>query len=94
MSTTDKTLLWMILTLLGVALSLGLGAVWLNIERMDVAYDLRKMEKSLNQKEALAVKLSVERNNLVSPYQLKKLAGKLDLGVAAPGQIRRFTDTK
>lgn len=94
MSTTDKTLLWMILTLLGVALYLGLGAVWLNIERMDVAYDLRKMEKSLNQKEALAVKLSVERNNLVSPYQLKKLAGKLDLGVAAPGQIRRFTDTK
>lgn len=94
MSTTDKTLLWMILTLLGAALSLGLGAVWLNIERMDMAYDLRKMEKSLNQKEALAVKLSVERNNLVSPYQLKRLAGKLDLGVAAPGQIRRITDTK
>ncbi|MFH1915538.1 MAG: hypothetical protein ABIK45_14845 [Pseudomonadota bacterium] len=94
MSTTDKTLIWMILTLLGVALSLGLGAVWLNIERMDLAYDLRKMEKSLNQKEALAVKLSVERNNQVSPYQLKRLAGHLDLGVAAPGQIRRITDTQ
>jgi len=90
MSKADKTLLWMVLTLLGAALTLGLGAVWLNIERMDLAYDLRKMEKSLGQKEDLAVKLTVERNNLVSPYQLKGLAGQLSLGVAAPGQIRRI----
>jgi len=94
MSKTDKTLLWMTLCLLGMALSLGLGAVWLNIERMDLAYDLRKMEMSLDQKEDLAVKLTVERNNLVSPYQLKKLASRLGLGVAAPGQIRRITDTR
>ncbi|MBG0789459.1 MAG: hypothetical protein H0S80_03060 [Desulfovibrionaceae bacterium] len=92
MSKTDKTLLWMVLCLLGMALSLGLGAVWLNIERMDMAYDLRKMEKSLRQKEDLAEKLTVERNNLVSPYELKKLAGRLGLGVAAPGQIRRIAD--
>ncbi|MBI9081761.1 MAG: hypothetical protein JEY79_18730 [Pseudodesulfovibrio sp.] len=90
MSQTDRTLLWMTLTLLGVALSLGLGAVWLNIERMDIAYDLRKMEKELGQKEDLAVKLTVERNNQVSPYQLKKLAKLHSLGVAAPGQIRRI----
>ncbi len=90
MSKADRTLLWMILTLLGGALTLGLGAVWLNIERMDLAYDLRKMEKSLGKKEDLAVKLMVERNNLVSPYQLKKLAGRHALGVAAPGQIRRI----
>ncbi len=92
MSKTDKTLLWMTLTLLGAALSLGLGAVWLNIERMDLAYDLRKMEKSLGQKEDLAVKLRVERNNLVSPYQLKILARQHRLGVAAPGQIRRIAE--
>jgi len=90
MSKTDKSLLWMTLTLLGIALSLGLGAVWLNIERMDIAYDLRKMEKELGQKEDLAVKLTVERNNLVSPYQLKKLARQHSLGVAAPGQMRRI----
>jgi cell division protein FtsL len=90
MSKTDKTLLWMVLGLLGMALFLGLGAVWLNIERMDLAYDLRKMEQSLGRKEDLAAKLTVERNNLVSPYRLKKLAGRLGLGVAAPGQIRRI----
>ena len=93
MSQTDKTLLKMILTLLGAALCLGMGAVWLNIERMDLAYDLRKMEKSLGKKEDLAVKLTVERNNLVSPYQLKQLAGRHALGVASPGQIRRIADT-
>ena len=92
MSNTDKTLLWMVLCLSCMALSLGLGAVWLNIERTDMAYDLRKMEKSLGQKEDLAAKLTVERNNLVSPYELKKLAGRLGLGVAAPGQIRRIAD--
>jgi len=92
MSKADKTLLWMVLSLMGLALSLGLGAVWLNIERMDLAYDLRKMEKSLDRKEDLAVKLVVERNNLVSPYRLKQLAGRLGLGVAAPGQIRRIAD--
>ncbi len=90
MSKADKTLLWMVLCLLGMALTLGLGAVWLNIERMDLAYDLRKMEQSLDQKEDLAVKLTVERNNLISPYRLKRLAGQLGLGVAAPGQIRRI----
>jgi len=94
MSQVDKTLLWMILTLLGAALTMGLGAVWLNIERMDVAYDLRKMEKSLGQKEDLAVKLTVERNNLVSPYHLKRLASRQGLQVAAPGQIRRIADTR
>ena len=92
MSKADKTLLWMTLTLLGAALFLGLGAVWLNIERMDIAYDLRKMEKRLGQKEDLAVKLTVERNNLVSPYQLKRLARQHSLGVAAPGQIRRIAN--
>lgn len=94
MSQVDKTLLWMILALLGAALTLGMGAVWLNIERMDLAYDLRKMEQSLGQKEDLAVKLTVERNNQVSPYRLKRLAGQQGLQVAAPGQIRRIADTR
>ncbi|MBC15783.1 conserved protein of unknown function [Pseudodesulfovibrio profundus] len=94
MSQVDRTLLWMILTLLGAALTLGLGAVWLNIERMDVAYDLRKMEKELDRKKDLAVKLTVERNNLTSPYQLKRLAGQHGLAVAAPGQIRRIADSR
>jgi hypothetical protein len=35
-------------------------------------------------------KLEVERNNLLSPYQLKELASKHGLGPAEPGQIRRL----
>ena len=45
MSNTDKTLLWMVLCLSCMALSLGLGAVWLNIERTDMAYDLQDGEE-------------------------------------------------
>ncbi|WP_243544093.1 hypothetical protein [Pseudodesulfovibrio tunisiensis] len=90
MSKADKTLLWMILSLTGMALCLGMATVWLNIDRMDLAYDLRKMEKALDAKESLAVKLEVERNNLVSPYRLKELANRHGLAVAEPGQIRRI----
>mgnify|MGYP000185734508 CR=1 FL=1 len=89
MSSMDRNWLPMFLSSLAVALGLGLASVWLNIERMDLAYDLRKMEKKHDRKAALYVKLEVERDNLSSPYRLRKLAEKYGLGVATPGQIRR-----
>lgn len=89
MSSIDRNWFPLFLLSLATALGLGLGSVWLNIERMDLAYDLRKMEKEHDRKSALRVKLEVERDNLSSPYRLRKLAGKYGLGVATPGQIRR-----
>ncbi|OEU70194.1 MAG: hypothetical protein BA863_13260 [Desulfovibrio sp. S3730MH75] len=71
------------------ALLLGLISVWLNIERVDKAYDLRRMEKKLNEQEALESKLEVEKNNLLSPIRLRKLAKKYGFGPASQGQIRR-----
>lgn len=88
MSLIDRNWLPLFLAALGLALGLGLASVWLNIERMDLAYDLRKMEKERDRKAALFVKLEVERNNLSSPYRLRKLAAKYGLTVATPGQIR------
>ncbi len=80
----------MALTLtMGSALILGLVSVWLNIERVDKAYDLRPMEKRLDEQEALAAKLEVERNNLLSPIRLRELAQKYGFGPASQGQIRR-----
>ena len=80
----------MALTLtMGSALILGLVSVWLNIERVDKAYDLRRMEKRLDEQEALAAKLEVERNNLLSPIRLRELAQKYGFGPASQGQIRR-----
>lgn len=70
------------------ALVLGLSSVWLNIERMDLAYDLNKLEKELGARTALVSKLELERNNLISPYRLKKLASTYGLVPVGPGQMR------
>lgn len=73
------------------ALLLGLSSVWLNIERMDLAYDLNKLEKELASRTALASKLELERNNLISPYRLKRLAEMYRLVPVGPGQMRLMT---
>jgi len=73
------------------ALLLGLSSVWLNIERMDLAYDLNKLEKELGARTALASKLELERNNLISPYRLKRLASMYGLVPVGPGQMRIMT---
>lgn len=70
------------------ALVLGLSSVWLNIERMDLAYDLNKLEKELAARSSLATKLELERNNLISPYRLKRLATSYGLAPVGPGQMR------
>lgn len=94
MTTSNERMpLWPLLLMTVSALLLGLSLVWLNIERMDLAYELRNMEKDLDQKSAHAVKLEVERDKLTSPYRLNRLAEQLGLVVAEPGQIRRLAQT-
>ncbi|MBA4356642.1 MAG: hypothetical protein Q7U56_14120 [Humidesulfovibrio sp.] len=73
------------------ALVLGLSSVWLNIERMDLAYDINKLEKELGSRTALVGKLELERNNLTSPYRLKRLAATYGLVPVGPGQMRLMT---
>lgn len=67
----------------------GLGLVWLNIERVDLAYELNKMQRQIDEVEALAAKLEVERNTLITPSRLREVARDYGLGPARPGQIRR-----
>jgi cell division protein FtsL len=83
---------WYLLTfvLLGVFFVLGSGLVWVNIERVDLAYKIRKMQDQLEEKRALISKLQVERDNLVSPYRLKPLAKEYGLAEARSGQVRRL----
>ncbi len=73
---------------IGCTLLLALSSVWLNIERMDLAYDINKLEKELASRTALASKLELERNNLLSPYRLKRLASMYGLEPVGPGQMR------
>lgn len=76
---------------ISAVLVLGLSSVWLNIERMDLAYDLNKLEKELANRTALVSKLELERNNLISPYRLKKLAAVYGMVPVGPGQMRIMT---
>ncbi len=79
------------LVLGGMTLLLGIGHVWLNMERTGLAYEYRAMEESLQEKKTLISKLQLERENLISPYRLKEMAGKLGLAPAQPGQIRKLS---
>ncbi len=82
---------WALSMALGLALALGLGLllVWINIERVDMAYGFKKLQTELEAREAHADKLQIERDNLVSPYRLRQKAQELGLGPARSGQIRR-----
>lgn len=69
-------------------LLLALGVVWLNIERVDLAYELKQLQTELERKKGLHAKLEVERMNLLSSARLRTLADEIGLLPAGPGQIR------
>lgn len=72
----------------GVAFVLGVAVVWVNIERLETAYRLELLEKKLADMTDLRAKLQIERDNLTSPYRLRKKAQEYGLGPAKPGQLR------
>lgn len=82
---------WAISMAFSIALLLvfGLGLVWLNIERVDMAYELNKIQRQIDEMETLSAKLEVERNTLITPSRLREMAKDCGLGSAKPGQIRR-----
>lgn len=50
--------------------ALGLGLVWVNIERVDLAYELKSLERELQEKQEQNSKLQVERHYLLAPATL------------------------
>lgn len=84
----SKRLYWLT-SLFGISgLVLGLMVVWVNIERLDLAYELKHLQTELERKTDLQAKLEVERMNLLSSSRLRTLAEESDLQQARPGQIR------
>ena len=73
------------------ALILGLAVAWINIERLDLAYELKQLQTELERKNDLQAKLEVERMNLLSTSRLRALAEDSELRQAEPGQIRVLT---
>jgi len=71
-----------------VTIMLGLSLVWVNIERVDLAYELRKLEREYAEKEDQNSKLMVERHYLLAPATLRERAEKVGLHPPNRNQIR------
>jgi cell division protein FtsL len=79
---------WLTALLGAGALALGLAVVWLNIERLDLAYEIKQLRSELESKSDLQAKLEVERMNLLSSSRMRDVARETSLKQANPGQIR------
>lgn len=83
-------LLSLILSLL-FSMIMGLALIWMSIDRNDRAYSIRQLQQEVSAAAAHVAKLEVERDSLLSPYELQRKAEQLGMGMADPGQIRRLT---
>ena len=70
-------------------LSVGL-LVWSNIERIDTTYFINIAQNKLQERKALRAKLEVERERLLSPYELRRKAEEIGMKEPKPGQVRRM----
>ena len=75
-----------------VTIILGLGLVWVNIERVDLAYELKILERELQEKQEQNSKLQVERHYLLAPATLRDRAEKSGLRPPRRDQIRTMQE--
>lgn len=87
---------WLLALVLSILTSLVLGLllVWLSIEVTDMTYSIGQLQAGMSERGALKAKLEVERDRLLSPYELGRVALTLGLREAMPGQIRHLADDK
>ena len=83
---------WLLVLVLGFlsCMIMGLVLVWSNIERMDTTYFINIAQNTQREREALRAKLEVERERLLSPYELRRRAEEFGMHEPKPGQIRRL----
>ena len=82
--------IWFVLTASLTAFFLGLGLVWVNIELVDISYDIERLQTSLQKEEELNSKLKVEKMNLMSSYRLREEASEFGLQSPNAKQIRKL----
>lgn len=69
---------------------LGLVLVWGGIERTDTTYFINIAQNEVRERQAWHAKLEVEKERLLSPYELRKKAENFGLHEPLQGQIRRM----
>lgn len=85
---------WLLILAMGIlsCLVMGLVMVWVNIERMDTSYFINILQVELRERESHRAKLEVEREHLLSPYELGRKAESFGMRQPKPGQIRRMDE--
>ena len=83
---------WLLLLMISLlfSFSTGLFLIWMSIDRTELAYNILKTQNELDSGKGHIVKLEVEKDSLLSPYELDKKAQELGLRIADPGQVRRL----
>lgn len=83
---------WLILFVLEIlALPvMGLALVWSGIERTDTTYFINIAQNEVRERQGLHAKLEMERDRLLSPYELRKKAEEFGMKEPKPGQVRRM----
>ncbi|WP_291321748.1 hypothetical protein [Desulfonatronospira sp.] len=70
---------------------LGLAKVWVTVERVDLAYRMERLQGEYRDNRELRTKLTIERNNLMSPYRLREFGQQHGLFKPGDEQIRKIT---
>ncbi len=76
--------------MLVLAFLLGMGRVLVNVERMDLAYRMENLQQEYRNNQELNTKLTIERNNLLSPYRLQEQGKQKGLVKPDEKQIREI----
>ena len=85
-----QTKSWLLLLGLLTCMTMCLILVWSNIERIDTTYFINIAQNKLQERKALRAKLEVERERLLSPYELRRKAEEIGMKEPKPGQVRRM----
>lgn len=88
MNTTGVSDYWGLACMFVLTIILGLILVWVNIERVDLAYELKALDRELQDKRDQYSKLQVERQYLLAPANLRVRAEKAGLKPPQRDQIR------
>ncbi|WP_035244259.1 hypothetical protein [Desulfonatronovibrio hydrogenovorans] len=91
MSFKEKSRAWgWLAAVLTLTFMVGLAKVWVNVERVDLAYRMQRLQSEYRENQELRTKLTIEKNNLLSPYRLKGLGQEKGLKPPRDSQIRKI----
>lgn len=85
---------WLFAIALGIlsCMVMSLVMVWSNIERMDTSYFINILQVDVRDRQAHRAKLEVEREHLLSPYELGRRAEAFGMRQPKGGQVRRMDE--